>query len=67
LSAFDVAQDIDGVWNVDDSGRICASMVLRRTFLPFRCEYWFKYKDDYFTADSDSDRKAKVLRRTVKQ
>ena len=58
---------IDGVWNIDDSGRICTSMVIMRTFLPFRCQYWFKYKDDYFVADSDSDPKAKVLRRTVKQ
>jgi hypothetical protein len=58
---------IDGVWNIDDSGRICTSMVIGRTFLPLRCQYWFTYKDDYFIADSDSDPKAKVLRRTVKQ
>ena len=58
---------IDGVWNIDDSGRTCTSMVFGKTFLPFRCQYWFKYKDDYFIADSDSDRSAKVLRRTVKQ
>ena len=57
---------IDGVWNIDDSGRICASMVLGRTLLPFRCQYWFKYKDDYFIADSE-DRSAKILRRNVKQ
>jgi hypothetical protein len=58
---------IDGVWNVDDSGRICTSMMIGRIFLPFRCEYWFKYKGDYFLALSDSDPKAKLLRRTVKQ
>jgi len=57
---------IDGVWNIDDSGRICASMVLGRTLLPFRCQYWFKYKDDYFIVDSE-DRSAKILRRNVKQ
>ena len=62
-----VVQPIDGVWNIDDSGRICASMVILRTFLPFRCEYWFKYKDDYFLALSDSDRSAKLLRRRIKQ
>jgi hypothetical protein len=56
-----------GVWNIDDSGRTCASMVVGRTFLPFRCQFWFKYKQDYFIADSDSDRNARVLRRTVKQ
>jgi 3-oxoacyl-ACP reductase-like protein len=58
---------IDGVWNVDDSGKICTSMVIGRVFLPLRCQFWFKYKEDYFIADSNSDRKARVFRRTVKQ
>jgi len=57
---------LDGVWNIDESGRTCASIVVGRIFLPFRCEFWFKYKDDYFLAVSE-DRNAKVLRRTVKQ
>ena len=61
------AGQIDGVWNIDDSGRTCTSMVIGRTFLPLRCQFWFKYKEDYFAADSDSDRNARVLRRTVKQ
>ena len=61
------AGQIDGVWNIDDSGRTCTSMVIGRTFLPLRCQFWFKYKEDYFIADSDSDRNARVLRRTVKQ
>jgi len=64
---MNVLSSIDGVWNIDDSGRICTSMVIGRVFLPIRCEYWFKYRDDYFLAVSDSDPKAKVLRRTVKQ
>jgi hypothetical protein len=58
---------IDGVWNIDDSGRTCTSMVIGRTILPFRCQFWFKYKEDYFIADSDSDRNVRVFRRTVKQ
>jgi hypothetical protein len=58
---------IDGVWNIDDSGRICTSMVIGKIFLPLRCQFWFKYKNDYIIADSDSDRHAKVFRRTVKQ
>jgi hypothetical protein len=62
-----ILQSIDGVWNIDDSGRTCMSMVIGRTFLPFSCQYWYKYKDDYFVADSDSDRRVRVLRRTVKQ
>ena len=63
----DLVAPIDGVWNIDDSGRTCTSMVIGRTFLPLRCQFWFKYKEDYFLADSDSDRNARVLRRTVKQ
>ena len=58
---------IDGVWNIDDSGRICTSMVIGKILLPFRCQFWFKYKDDYFIAHSDSDRLARAFRRTVKQ
>ena len=58
---------IDGVWNIDDRSRTCASMVIGRSMLPFRCQYWFKYKDDYFVADSDSDRRSQALRRAIKQ
>ena len=47
-------------------GRSCASFSIGRIMFPFRCEYWFKYKGDYFIADSE-DRSAKVLRRTVKR
>ena len=64
---FRMSGQIDGVWNIDDSGRTCTSMVVGRTFLPLRCQFWFKYKEDYFIADSDSDRNARVFRRTVKQ
>lgn len=35
--------------------------------LPARCQVWFKYADQYFLSDSDSDRSARVLRRTLKQ
>lgn len=58
---------IDGVWNIDGSGRICSSMVIGRNLLPLRCQFWFKYKEEYFVADSDSDRYVKVLRRSIKQ
>ena len=59
-------QPVDGVWNIDDKGKICTSMVVGKNFLPLRCQSWFKYKEDYFVADSDSDRYVKVLRRSVK-
>ncbi len=35
------------------------------TSFPKRCQFWFKLGPDYFI-DPDSDRRAKVLRRTVK-
>jgi len=57
---------LDGAWTVDERGRICTSMVIERTILPFRCQYWFKLRDAYFIADSE-DRGAKVLQRTLKE
>ena len=64
---------IAGDWSSDDSGRICTSMRVGVTsagtsvLLPKRCQYWFKLDDKYFFADSDTDRSAKVLSRTIKQ
>ena len=76
----DVAQmimaPISGEWTIDDHGRICTSMqmgggsggtVSGLVMLPPRCQIWFKYKERYFLADSDSDRSARVLPRTLKQ
>ncbi len=34
--------------------------------LPPRCQFWFKRGDQYFLSDSDSDRSARVLHRSVK-
>jgi hypothetical protein len=65
---------ISGEWKVGDDGRICTSMQMGSNLgggpggmLPFRCQLWFKLADQYFLSDSDSDRRAKVLRRTIKQ
>jgi hypothetical protein len=61
---------IDGDWKVDDSGRVCTAMRVlgsSQLALPARCQFLFKYKDAYFFVDSDTDRGARVLRRTVKQ
>jgi hypothetical protein len=32
-----------------------------------RCQVWFKHGEQYFLSDSDTDRRARVLLRTVKQ
>ena len=61
---------IDGEWKVDDSGRVCTTMRVvgsSQLALPARCQFLFKYKDAYFFVDSDTDRQARALRRTVKQ
>ena len=66
---------IEGEWKIDDSGKICTSMrigggpggAVTGVMLPPRCQFWFKYKEDYFISDSDSDRSTRVLRRTLKQ
>jgi hypothetical protein len=61
------ATPIYGDWKIDENGKICTSMVIGDTNLPYRCQSWFKNADLYFVSDSDSDRMARVLRRTVKQ
>lgn len=63
---------ISGAWTVDEMGRICTSMQInpgagRGLVLPTRCQFWFKSGSQYFFADSDTDRSAKVLSRTIKQ
>jgi len=61
---------LSGEWKIDETGRMCSSMRWggsQSQFLPSRCQFWFKYKEQYFLSDSDTDRGAKVLRRTVKQ
>jgi hypothetical protein len=70
---------ISGLWTIDESERVCTSMRLSLsgggaaggaalgTYLPPRCQFWLKLSDKYFLSDSDSDRSAKVLSRTLKQ
>lgn len=67
---------VRGEWSVDDRNRICTSLAVSGgglsgatavLVLPTRCQYWFKLGKDYFFADSDTDRSAKVLVRTIKQ
>ena len=62
---------IAGDWTIDESERICTALRITPstgfvTILPARCQFWFKLGDAYFLSDLDSDRRAKVLRRTLK-
>jgi hypothetical protein len=73
-----VLAPISGEWKTDANGKICTAMTIsgqpagpafvNQVMLPFRCQTWFKLgAGQYFLSDSDSDRSAKVLRRTLKQ
>jgi hypothetical protein len=52
-----------GEWKLDDAGRVCSGW----GSLPNRCQYWYKLADKYYVSDSDLDRSAKVLSRTIQQ
>ena len=65
--ALNLSLPISGEWKIDDRGKICTSMLVGRTFLPFRCQIWFKHGSDYFISDSESDRSARVLKRSLKR
>ena len=58
---------IFGQWKIDDKERVCAVMRIGELPLAARCQFWLKYDQKYYLSDSDSDRSAKVLLRTVKQ
>jgi len=62
---------VSGAWMIDETERICTAMQVAPpqggvTTLPQRCQYWFKMGDAYYISDSETDRHAKVLRRSVK-
>lgn len=58
---------VEGAWKFDAQGRVCASMRTNTFEFPLRCQFWFRLGDKYFLADSDTDRSAKVLLRTITQ
>ena len=58
---------IEGTWSTDDRDRICQSLKVGNFVLAPRCQYWFKESDRYFVADSDTDRSAWVVIRTLKK
>ncbi len=57
--------DISGSWTTGDSDTICVTMNVNLAAFSKRCQFWFKLGEDYFISDYDSDRSARVLRRTV--
>ena len=75
FAATDPAQSttrITGEWTIGGNGAVCTVLRVQyrwsmssMTMAP-RCQYWFKSGDRYFLSDSDIDRQAKVLVRTIK-
>jgi hypothetical protein len=71
-----IGSSVNGNWTIDDNDRICTAMTMSRSIyasagmpnvvLPSRCQYWFKLDGGYFISDSDWDRRAKVIRRSIK-
>jgi hypothetical protein len=63
--------DIRGEWKIGNNGAVCTVLrIVHQSSVPSmqmapRCQYWFKSGDQYFLADSDIDREAKVLIRTI--
>ena len=63
----------EGEWTVGENGAVCATIRIKPPggggtafVLPRRCQFWFKLGERYYLSDSDSDRQAKVLVRTIK-
>jgi hypothetical protein len=65
--APNVQYGIRGSWKVGEPARICASMNAGGVMLPDRCQYWYRFDGRYYQSDSDFDRSARVLPRTIKR
>jgi hypothetical protein len=60
-----IPTSIHGEWKFDDVGRACSSYRSGGILFPYRCQYWYKLADKYYVSDSEVDRSAKVLSRTI--
>jgi hypothetical protein len=74
IGASGLLAPVSGEWTIDDEGRVCTSMRIGGgggaagiAMLPPRCEFWLRSGEYYFLSVSDSDRRARVFRRTVKK
>jgi hypothetical protein len=62
---------VRGTWKIGERDTVCAALVLEgptiRGNFPSRCQFWFRLGERYFVSDSDSDRRVRVLARTVRR
>jgi hypothetical protein len=63
--------ELRGTWKIGNRDAVCAAVVLEgptiRANYPPRCRFWFRLGDRYYVSDSDSDRQARVLVRSVRR
>ena len=65
--APNVQYGVRGSWKGDGPAQICSSMLIGNVALPARCEYWYSLDGRYYQSNSDFDRSARVLLRTIKR
>jgi hypothetical protein len=62
---------VRGTWKSGAKDTVCTALVLEgptiRGNFPPRCQFWYKLGDRYYVSDSDSDRRVRVLVRTVRK
>ena len=57
-----------GTWSVDDSGRLCSEWTLTKNSKKFKgCGFLYARSDQYYYAESDSDRQAPIYKRVIKK
>jgi hypothetical protein len=56
-----------GTWTVDDSGRMCSDSTAKfQTIQKIKgCMFFYSVSDRYYISESDSDRNARLLVRTI--
>jgi hypothetical protein len=54
-----------GKWNVDDTGKVCSEFLTTYSERTTSCDYFFKQGEQYFAAQSSTDKSAPVLKRTI--
>jgi hypothetical protein len=60
-----------GTWTVDDTGKVCveftSSLGAAGSSKGSNCAFFYKSGDSYYVSESDADRSAPLLKRTIKK
>jgi hypothetical protein len=72
VSYYPARSPYNGAWTSGDNDTVCSTMQIMASggnvavTLPRRCQFWFRIGERYYLSDSNTDRSAKVLVRTIK-